>query len=88
MRYAIVDSGAVTNIIALHDENASDFPAAVRLGERPVSIGDTYSDGHFYRAGTAVLTPLESAQAELSAAESDMAALVEIIYNNDLEVIG
>ena len=66
MRYAIVDNGAVTNIIALNDRNASDFPAAVKLGDRPVGIGDTYTDGKFYRDGLEVLTPMEQAQAEIT----------------------
>lgn len=66
MRYAIVDNGAVTNIIALNDRNASDFPAAVKLGDRPVGICDTYTDGKFYRDGVEVLTPMEHAQAEMT----------------------
>lgn len=67
MRYAIVDNGAVNNIIALNDRNASDFPAAVKLGDRPVGIGDTYADGKFYRDGVEVLTPMEQAQEEIDA---------------------
>ena len=65
MRYAIVDNSAVTNIIALNDRNASDFPTAVKLGDRPVGIGDTYTDGKFYREGVEVLTPMEQAQEEI-----------------------
>ena len=66
MRYAIVTDGIVTNIIALNDRNASDFPTAVKLGDRPVGIGDTYADGKFYRDGLEVLTPMEQAQAEMT----------------------
>ena len=66
MRYAIVTDGIVTNIIALNDRNASDFPTAVKLGDRPVGIGDTYTDGKFYRDGVEVLTPMEQAQAEMT----------------------
>lgn len=43
MRYAWIENGVVTNIIVLNDRNASDFPAAVKLGDRPAGIGDTYS---------------------------------------------
>ena len=75
MRYAIVTDGIVTNIIALNDRNVSDFPAAVKLGDRPVGIGDTYTDGKFYRDGTEVLTPLEAAQAEV---ETYKSALTEL----------
>lgn len=67
MRYAIITDGTVTNIIALNDRNASDFPTAVKLGDRPVAIGDTYADGKFYRDGVEVLTPMEQAQAEIDA---------------------
>lgn len=66
MRYALIDNGIVTNVIALNDRNASDFPTAVKLGDRPVGIGDTYTDGKFYRDGAEVLTPLEQAQAEIT----------------------
>ena len=75
MRYAIVTDGIVTNIIALNDRNASDFPAAVKLCDRPVGIGDTYTDGKFYRDGVEVLTPMEQAQAEI---ETYKSALTEL----------
>ena len=65
MRYAMIEGGIVTNVIALNDRNASDFPAAVKLGDRPVGIGDTYEDGKFYSDGLEVLTPMEQAQAEI-----------------------
>ena len=66
MRYALIDNGIVSNIIALNDRNASDFPSAVKLGDRPVDIGDTYTDGKFYRDDVEVLTPMEQAQAEMT----------------------
>ena len=66
MRYAMIEGGIVSNIIALNDRNASDFPSAVKLGDRPVGIGDTYADGKFYRDGVEVLTPMEQAQAEMT----------------------
>lgn len=66
MRYALIDNGIVTNVIALNDRNASDFPTAVKLGDRPVGIGDTYADGKFYCDGKEVLTPMEQAQAEIT----------------------
>ena len=67
MRYALIDNGIVSNVIVLNDRNASDFPTAVKLGDRPVCIGDTYADGKFYRDGVEVLTPMEQAQAEIDA---------------------
>ena len=59
MRYAIVTGGAVTNIIALRETNAGDFPGAVALHDRPVGIGDSYQDGKFYRDGEELLTAQE-----------------------------
>ena len=59
MRYAIVTSGAVTNVIALREFNAGDFPGAVALHDRPVGIGDSYQDGKFYRDGEELLTAQE-----------------------------
>ena len=67
MRYALIDNGIVSNVIVLNDRNASDFPTAVKLGDRPVCICDTYADGKFYREGVEVLTPMEQAQAEIDA---------------------
>lgn len=75
MRYAIVTDGIVTNVIALNDRNANDFPTAVKLGDRPVGIGDTYTDGKFYRDGVEVLTPMEQAQAEIETYKSALAEL-------------
>lgn len=65
MRYALISNGIVVNVIWLNDKNAGDFPSAVKLGDRPVTMGDTYADGKFYRDGEEVLTPLEAAQAEI-----------------------
>ena len=64
MHYALIENGIVTNIIWLYPGNASDFPAAVPCGDYPVAIGDTYTDGVFYRNGERLLTPVEQAQAE------------------------
>lgn len=60
MNYALIENGIVANIIWLYDGNAREFPA-IKLGERPVRIGDTYEDGKFYRDGAEVLTPAEEA---------------------------
>ena len=67
MRYALIEGSIVTNVIALNDRNAGDFTSALKLGDRPVGIGDTYADGKFYRDGVEVLTPMEHAQAEIDA---------------------
>ena len=66
MRYALVENGVVTNIIEMDKRNEQFFPSAVYTGDRPVGMGDTYTEGKFYRDGVEVLTPLEQAQAEMA----------------------
>ena len=83
MNYALIENGIVTNIIWMYETNADEFPTAVKLGDRPVGIGDTYTDGKFYRDGVEVLTPMEQAQAEI---EKYKAALHELGVETD-EVI-
>lgn len=66
MRYAMVIEGKVTNIIEMNKRNEQYFPSAVYTGDKPVCIGDTYTDGKFYRNGVEVLTALEEAQIEVA----------------------
>lgn len=70
MRYALIENGIVTNVIALNDRNAEDFPKAVKLGDRPVAIGDSYADGKFFRDGKEVLTLAEENAALMAALET------------------
>ena len=83
MNYALIENGVVTNIIWLYSGNAGDFPDAVRCGDVPVAIGDTY-DGHdFYREGVRVLSPVEQARKD---AEDMEAALALLGVGNNTEV--
>ena len=47
MRYALVENGVVTNIIEMDKRNEQFFPSAVYTGDRPVGMGDTYTEGKF-----------------------------------------
>ena len=70
MNYAIIESGTVVNIIV------GPLPLGmegVSLGERPVAIGDAYSNGVFLRDGQPVLTSEE----RISALEAQIASLLE-----------
>ena len=87
-RYALVENGVVTNIISLNDRNASDFPNAAKTYDRPVGIGDTYTDGKFYRDGSEVFTPLEIANNEIDSLTQQLGEAVEAIYQADMSVIG
>ena len=81
MNYALIENDIVVNIIVLYEGNAHEFPNAVNTGEIPVQIGDTYTDGVFYRNGEIVLSNTD--QANQLIAEMD-AAIVELTYQNIL----
>lgn len=71
---ALIENGAIPNMLWCSDsEPETDIlldPAGL-----PVAIGDTYSNGKFYRDGVEILTPLEEAlktNAEYEAALSEI----------------
>lgn len=82
MRYAIITDGVVTNVIILYPGNAGDFPDAVRCGDVPVAIGDTWDGEHFYRGGERVLTPVEQAEKDAE----DMRAALALLGVDGTEV--
>lgn len=63
MRYAIVENGIVTNIIWKYP--TTEIENSIPCEDIPVAIGDTYTDGKFYRDGVQVLSPLEDMEAAL-----------------------
>lgn len=56
MDYALIDNGIVVNIIYLHPMNADEFPNAVPTNDLPIEIGDTYTEGKFYRDGKEIVS--------------------------------
>ena len=80
MRYAIIENNTVTNVIALRETNAGEFPSAVALCDRPVGIGDSYQNGKFFSGGEEVLTADEEIAAMQTAA---VAALRFVVADND-----
>jgi len=76
MNYALIKDGVVENIIWLYPGNASDFPNAVQMGDVPAVIGDTYTDGVFYRNGERVLTMAERLQQKLEQNQAIMDNLI------------
>lgn len=83
MRYAVIEDGAVANVIILYPGGAKSFQGAVPCGDVPVAIGDTYDGEHFFRDGVQVLTPLEQARKD---AEDMQAALELLGVGNNTEV--
>ena len=71
---ALIENGAITNMLWCSD---SEPETDILLDPEglPVAIGDTYSNGKFYRNGLEILTPLEEAlkkNAEYEAALSEI----------------
>ena len=60
--YALVENAKVTNIVSA-DKRGADSLIAAGLNliqtDKPVAIGDDYTDGKFYRDGNEVLTLFE-----------------------------
>ena len=57
---ALIENGAVANMLWCSDSEP-ETATLVNPADHPVAIGDTYSDGKFYRDGEEILTPLEEA---------------------------
>ena len=91
---ALVENGIVVNVLWCSDR-ALETETLIDTADRPVGIGDTYTDGKFYRDGAEVLTPLEQAQNDVQKLQdendallSDMAQMVDDIYQSDIEMMG
>lgn len=57
---ALIENGTITNMLWCSDyEPETDI--LINPADRPVAIGDTYSNGKFYRDGAEILSPLEDA---------------------------
>ena len=57
---AVIDGGIVTNMIWCSDRQ-QETDTWKDPADRPITIGDTYRDGKWYRDGVEILTPLEEA---------------------------
>lgn len=79
---ALIENGAVANMLWCSDSEP-ETATLVNPADRPVAIGDTYSDGKFYRAGEEILTPLEEALKENAEYKNLIASLSEVYENAD-----
>lgn len=71
---ALIENGTIVNMLWCSDSQP-ETESLINPTDRPVAIGDTYSDGKFYRDGVEILTPLEEAlkkNAEYEAALSEI----------------
>lgn len=84
MNYALIENDIVSNIIFMLPHSAAGFNNAVAIGDIPVSIGDLYYYGDFYRDGVKLISNIDQLEAEYS---DEIAALVEMVYQDDMGVI-
>ena len=57
---ALIENGTVANMLWCSDSEP-ETESLINPADRPVAIGDTYSDGKFYRDGEAALSEIETA---------------------------
>ena len=77
---ALIENGTVANMLWCSDSEP-ETDTLIDPADRPVGIGDTYSDGKFCRDGVEILTPLEAAQkqnAEYEAALSEIEEALDV----------
>ena len=82
---ALLEQGAVINLLWCSDQEP-ETERLVDCGERPVCLGDSYTNGKFYRDGQAVLSEAESMRARNAQLMDAMAQMVEEVYESDLEL--
>ena len=80
---ALLEQGAVINLLWCSDQEP-ETERLVDCGERPVCLGDSYTNGKFYRDGQAVLSEAEALRAQNAQLLDAMAQMVEEIYESDL----
>lgn len=82
---ALIESGTVVNIIWCSDwEPETD--CLIDCGEVPAAIGDTYSDGKFYREEQEVLSETQQLRIQNAELLETLAQMVEEVYERDLSV--
>lgn len=75
---ARLENGVVVNVEWLPDR-AVETDTLKEMGDIPATLGDTYSEGRFYREGVRVLTAME----EMQAANQDMETALGILLGGD-----
>lgn len=79
---ALIENSTVTNMLWC-SASEPETDALINPADRPVGIGDTYSNGKFYRDGVEILTPLEEALKENAEYKNLIASLSEVYENAD-----
>lgn len=82
---ALLEQGAVINLLWCSDQEP-ESERLVDCGERPVCLGDSYTNGKFYRDGQAVLSEAEALRAQNAQLLDAMAQMVEEVYESDMAI--
>ena len=82
---ALLERGAVINLLWCSDQEP-ETERLVDCGERPVCLGDSYTNRKFYRDGQAVLSEAEALRARNTQLLDAMAKMVEEVYESDLAI--
>lgn len=75
---AVIENGVVSSVSWCSDRE-QPTESLVDIDDKPVGIGDTYSDGHFYRDGEEILSELEQARRQIE----DLEAALNAIYGGE-----
>ena len=82
---ALLEQGAVINLLWCSDQEP-ETERLIDCGERPVCLGDSYTNGKFYRDGQAVLSEAEALRTRNAQLLDAMAQMVEEVYESDLAI--
>lgn len=75
---ALLEDGTVVNILWCSD-GEPETDVLKNAGDYPVAIGDTYTDGRWFRDGMELLTPLEEAEQKNAALAAELADAKEAL---------
>lgn len=80
---ALIENGTNVNMLWCTDSE-QETESLINPADRPVGIGDTYSNGKFYRGGVEILTPLEDALKKNAEYESALSEIETALGVNNV----